>query len=301
MKKVWPLLFVFLLFSPTLSQAHPNSGTSGLAFLKFGVGARPVAMGEAFVGLSDDVNALYWNPGGLRRLEGTEITFMHNRWFQDISYEFFGAGRGFGSHSLGVSLALNTVGDILYYEDRPTTKPLGAFSSHDFFLGLTYARTLQEKLDLGITWRWVYEKIHTNTAKGWAVDLGGIYRFTDWMSLGTTLQNLGPKLKFISQSFPLPTIFRAGIGLSSPHLSPSPLFTFDLVKPRDNGLALHLGAEYTLLDALSLRAGYQTGYEEKSFSTGFGLKYRNYGIDYAWVPYGSDLGNTHRFSFNFGF
>ncbi len=226
---------------------------------------------------------------------------MHNRWFQDINYEYFGVGRSFGSHSLGVNLALNTVGDILYYEDRPTVQPLGTFSSHDFFLGLTYARTLQEGLDLGITWRWVYEKIYTNTAKGWAVDLGGIYRFTDWLSLGATLQNLGPKLKFISQSFPLPTTFRAGISLSSPHLSPSPIFALDLVKPRDNGLALHLGAEYTLLNALSLRAGYQTGYDEKSFSTGFGIKYRNYGIDYAWVPYGSDLGNTHRFSLGISF
>ncbi len=300
MKRVLPLLFVFLLLSPILSQAHPNSGTSGLSFLKFGVGARPVAMGGAFVGLSDGVNSLYWNPGGLMGLKGSAVTFMHNRWFQGITYEFFGAGRNFGSHSLGISLALNTVGDILYYEDRPTAKPLGTFSAHDFSLGLTYARTIQKRLDLGITCRWVYEKIYTNTAKGWAVDLGGIYSFTNWLTFGASLQNLDPKLKFISQPFPLPTTLRAGIGYSPPWL-PLSVFTLDLVKPRDNGLALHLGAEYTLLDALFLRAGHQTGYDEKSFSTGFGIKYRNYGIDYAWVPYGSDLGNTHRFSFNFGF
>ncbi len=301
MKKGLPLLFVFLFFTPILSGAHPNAGTSVLAFLKFGVGARSVAMGEAFVGLSDDVNALYWNPAGLRRLEGAEVTFMHNRWFQDISYEFFGVGRSFDSHSLGVSLALNTVGDILYYEDGPTAEPLGMFSSHDFLLGLTYARTLHQRLDLGITWKWVYEKIYTNTAKGWAVDLGGIYRLTNWLSFGGTFQNLGPKLKFISQSFPLPTTLRAGMSLSLPQLSPSPLFTLDLVKPRDNGLALHLGAEYTLMDALSLRAGYQKGYDEKSLSTGFGIKCWNYRIDYAWVPYGSDLGNTHRISLGISF
>lgn len=300
MKGVLSLLCVLLLFFPNSSRAHTNSGTSSLAFLKFGVGARPVAMGEAFVGLSDDVSTLYWNPAGLRKLEGMEVSFTHNRWFQDVSYQFLGVGRSFASHSLGVSLALNTVGDILYYEDRPTAKPLGTFSSHGFFLGLTYARTAREGLDLGITLRWVYEKIYSHTANGWAIDLGGRYRFTDWMSLGATFQNFGPKLKFISQTFPLPTTLRAGISLSLPQI-PTSLFTLDLVKPRDSGLALHLGAEHTLLGTLSLRGGYQTGYDEKSFSTGFGIKYRNYGIDYAWVPYGSDLGNTHRFSFNLGF
>ena len=294
------LLALLLLSPPLLSQAHPNAGTSGLDFLKFGVGARPVAMGEAFVGLSDGVEALYWNPSGLRRVKGTEVTFMHNKRFQDITYEFFGAGRSFGSYSLGISLALNTVGDILYYEERPTEEPLGTFSSHDFFFGLTYARTIRQGFDLGLTWKWLYEKIYTNTARGWAVDMGGIYGLTDWLNLGMALQHLGPKLKFISQPFPLPTTLRIGLSYLPPWLSPS-VFTLDLVKPRDSGYHLHLGGEYSLLDALSLRAGYQTGYGERSFTTGFGLKYRNYGIDYGWVSYGSDLGDTHRVSLGISF
>jgi len=300
MKKFWPLFFVFFLFTPISSQAHPNSGTSGLSFLKFGVGARPVAMGEAFVGLSDGVNSLYWNPSGLRGMKGSAVTFMHDRWFQGITYEFFGAGGNFGPHSLGVSLALNTTGDILYYGNRPTAEPLGTFSSHDLLLGLTYARTICQRFDLGITWKWVYEKIYTNTAKGWGGDLGGIYRFTNGLSWGATLQNLQPQLKFISQPFPLPTTLRTGLSYAPPWLSFS-VVTLDLVKPRDSGYHLHLGVEYTLLEALALRAGYQTGYDEKRFSTGFGIKYRGYGIDYAWAPYGLDLGKTHRFSFNFKF
>jgi hypothetical protein len=46
---------------------------------------------------------------------------------------------------------------------------------------------------------------------------------------------------------------------------------------------------------LFLRAGYQTGHDEKNFAFGMGVEYRKFRLDYAFVPYQSDLGNAHRF------
>ena len=40
------------------------------------VGARPFSMGGAFVGLADDINAVYWNPAGLAKISAS-FTFMH--------------------------------------------------------------------------------------------------------------------------------------------------------------------------------------------------------------------------------
>ena len=34
-------------------------------FLKVGIGARALAMGDAYVALSEDITAMYWNPGAL--------------------------------------------------------------------------------------------------------------------------------------------------------------------------------------------------------------------------------------------
>ena len=39
-----------------------------------GLGARATGMGGAFIGVADDWTAVYWNPGGLARLKGTEIS-----------------------------------------------------------------------------------------------------------------------------------------------------------------------------------------------------------------------------------
>ena len=41
------------------------------------VGARPMGMGETFVGIADDANTLYWNPAGLPQLQRQELTFMY--------------------------------------------------------------------------------------------------------------------------------------------------------------------------------------------------------------------------------
>jgi len=57
------LTFTFQLSALSLFAAGP--GTTGATFLKLGVGSRPVAMGEAFVAVADDINALFWNPSGL--------------------------------------------------------------------------------------------------------------------------------------------------------------------------------------------------------------------------------------------
>jgi hypothetical protein len=41
------------------------------------VGPRPLSMGEAFVAVADDGNALFWNPAGLARLERIEASFAN--------------------------------------------------------------------------------------------------------------------------------------------------------------------------------------------------------------------------------
>jgi hypothetical protein len=107
-------------------------------------------------------------------------------------------------------------------------------------------------------------------------------------------------MKFEDEKFNLPTLYKIG-GAYSGHenyFKGSFILSLDLVKPRDNDLKIHLGGEYTYKDMFILRSGYQIGYDEKNISLGLGLKIKKYSIDYAFVPFSSDLGNSHRFSIN---
>jgi len=67
-----------------------GEGTSTSSFLKIGIGARPIGMGEAFVAVCDDVSSIYWNPAGLGQIEFKEVSVMQNKWVEGINYQFFG-------------------------------------------------------------------------------------------------------------------------------------------------------------------------------------------------------------------
>lgn len=59
------ILTIFLLCTASVRASAESAGATGAAFLKLGVGARAVAMGEAYAAEANSVESLYWNPAGL--------------------------------------------------------------------------------------------------------------------------------------------------------------------------------------------------------------------------------------------
>src|ERR1700683_5045084 len=70
------------------SVAAANAGTTAADFLQLGAGPRAVAMGEAQVGLADDVYATYWNPAGLAQLRNQEAGFVQTQYLENIQTEY---------------------------------------------------------------------------------------------------------------------------------------------------------------------------------------------------------------------
>src|SRR5690348_10821830 len=64
-----------------------RAGTSSGSFLKIGVGARAVALGESYVAVANDPSTIYWNPAGLASLQRQEVQFSHADWPADVHYE----------------------------------------------------------------------------------------------------------------------------------------------------------------------------------------------------------------------
>jgi len=69
------------------SLGGQRAGTSSATFLRIGVGARAVAMGETFVAVANDPSAIYWNPAGLASLQRRELSISHVQWPADIGYD----------------------------------------------------------------------------------------------------------------------------------------------------------------------------------------------------------------------
>lgn len=293
----------FVFISPSFGFNN-NVGTTGAHFLKIGVDARSIAMGEASIAVIDDVNAIYWNPAGLNGMEGTQLSFTHAEWLQGVNYEYFSCGRNFGS--LGVvafSLAYLSMGDMKLTKEDPLTGAYlegedSSFTATDTALCFGYANSFN-KLLWGINVKMIRQVIEKEKARAFAFDLGAIYFIRDRIAaIGLVVQNIGPKIKFISEGHNLPTNFKFGCGFRL--LNERLILALEVNKPIDNYVSGHIGGDFLLADFFSLRLGYKTTTINElgvlsGLSAGFGFEWQKFGINYAFVPYG-DLGSTHRIS-----
>jgi len=286
---------VFILASVLPAQ---TIGT-GLSFLKLGVGARSIAMGEAFSAVTNDHSASFYNPATLRSAERNEIMLMHKEWIAETSTEYLGATILGDDFHYGFSALSASVNDI---EVRTNPGPaIGTFNSQNFSLGFSAALSIDENLAVGAGGKFLYEKIFVDEASGYAIDLGALYRASDNLSIGASVLNIGSMNKLRSESTKLPTTIRLGGSYGTPlNENFSLLGAADAVKTLgDDNTRIHLGAEVLYNELLAVRGGYQIGYEAKAFSTGFGVYYGIVKFDYAFVPFTGTFSSTHTFSLSF--
>lgn len=291
-----PLAGALLALAPGSGLAA-DPGDTGLAFLKIGVGARAAAMGEAYVAVAQDPSAMYWNPSGIANTPDLEFHASHNEWISDVRYEYVGAVQGMKGHAVGAHVSLLHLGEL---EGRDATGQFTeSFRAYDFSAGVTYGRRVMRSVEMGITGKFLYERIEDFTATGLAADLGMRYRTpVRGLTLAATATNLGPQMKFEEESFTLPAAGRIGAAYRSRALLSGFVLASDLRFPNDGDAKGHVGAELWVHDAIAVRGGAKLNYDEELGTLGFGVKFREYEFDYAFVPFSdtSELGDTHRFS-----
>ncbi len=315
--KKYVLLFplAVLLLWPSLSFGQAKVGTAGAKFLQIGVSARAIGMGEAFLGLSDDASALYYNPGALSLLTQKEIAFTHADYPAGIKYEF--AGFVLPTPSLAGSFGI-AVYD-LHMDDIPVTDysyPRGngqTWTSQDLAVGFSYSAGLTNRFSVGVTAKYIEQLVHTYKASGWGMDLGTYYDtgFRNF-KICMVIANFGPDLKFITDSYPLPTDFRFGTAIDVIE-SPSSRLTaaVQVSHPNDNLEKYNFGMEYWLSDRYSVRIGKKFNYDyyDKSdfgsgwtYGAGIRIPFSSYrlSLDYAYQDLGY-LDSVNRFSFGFRF
>lgn len=308
-KKLLLLLSLCFLFTAPVYSSD-RTGTTGAQFLKIGVGARAVGMGEAFCGVADDINALYWNPAGLSDIGDRQATAMYISWFQSMNYAYLAYGqpiRHWGVFAGGITylssgdIPKTTVDSGGDYVDEGTN-----FSAYDLAFTIGYGRKIKEDISLGGAIKIISEKIESENASAFALDIGGIYKGLKLrdrvLPLALVIQNLGTEVKFGSEGDSLPINIKAGAsyGLEFSRVNSSLTLALDLNYPLDNAFNANFGSELWYKGTVAVRLGYKTATVKdinalSGLSIGGGFRYQKYGIDYAWVPYG-DLGNTHRIS-----
>lgn len=297
------LTFTLMINFTTQAYSGDNPASTGLSFLKLGAGGRAVGLGEAYTAVANDASGTYWNPAGLANLSGTELMFTHNKWLQDITNEFAAFGFRAGKNAFGISFMSNTIGGI-EQRVKASAEPLDVLNAHDIMFGFSYARGFGENISLGSTIKYLYQKIYIESASGLAVDLGLQYKTPlQGLKTGVVFQNFGFMAKLQEESTKLPQTIRLGLAYQLPFqlLNGEFLLATDWMKIIESTSHVHFGLEYNFIKYFALRFGYQTGFEDKGIHGGFGVSFNRYRLDYAYVPFTSDLGNSHRISLGIRF
>lgn len=291
-------------------------GTTGFQFLKIGVGARAVGMGEAFTAMVNDISAVYYNPAGLAVAPQRAAMLTHIEWPADINYEFAAGVLPVASVGvLGAYVGFLSTGDI------KRTVPFqgwtgGYFSANDWVVGLTYSRRLTDKFSFGGSIKYLQENLGDDSANNFAMDLGTLFDIgVQGLKFGMSITNFGPNQTYIRDQFALPINFKLGFVVDVfRNEGAAVVASFDGSHPNDNVEQLAFGAEYSVRQRFFLRGGYRTNVElEKldkveepfeGFAFGAGANFNvstwHAQLDYSYSDYGF-LNNAQRFSLMFKF
>ncbi|MBA7512849.1 hypothetical protein ES705_04858 [subsurface metagenome] len=297
-RRITILICVSLVINP-LSLFGRGPGTSGGSFLKIDAGARPVGMGGVFCGIADDVNAIHYNPAGLIQVKRKEIIVTHNEWVKGIRSESLGYAHPVNEYwILGLTLNYLYISGLVE-RDIYGNESGKTFGGNNGVVTFTLGRKLQDNFAAGANFKIIREAVRDKNDVAYALDIGFLYRLTK-LKLGIAVQNLGTKIKLYGEAFSLPLNFKFGLGYK---LFENIELGLDVNKPIDNEIDIRIGGEYWVVDTIALRAGYKINRDENTgigIAAGLGFRYRNYQIDYSFLPFG-DLSNTHRISLNVRF
>jgi len=250
-------------------------------------------MGDAVVSYNEDASATFYNPAGMFSGSKVNALFMHNEQVLGIRTEFLAARVKLEKFAFGLSLN-NTSIDNVEIREIPG-QPQGTFTAQNFAFGLSVGYKINDNLSLGITGKFLFEKIYIDNASGMAFDFGGVYSQNKF-SVGLAFSNLGSMNELRTEATKLPSAIRGGASylLDFPKINSTLRVGVDGYKVMDGGkMHANAGAELLYKDFLALRVGYQSGYENKNLTTGIGIKYKVFNLDYAFVPYKYSIGSSH--------
>jgi hypothetical protein len=303
---------IFIMVIPLLLTASENGGYAG-SFLRMGVGARAISMGNT--GVAHPVNAYsaFYNPASFGYIEDHRI---------GLSYRFLSLDRRFGYISFSMRVPPGAgfsigwiesgVGNLVSYNSiGEETGDINHSANAVYF---SFGRQFTDRLSAGISLKILFEFINDGTdefdysANGVGFDFGLLYRVTDKLLIGAQVKDINSKLKANTDQIfdrggttidKFPVTYKLGGFYQTPLEWLNAAYDFEW---SNKGLKKHhLGVEAVYSHNLALRMGING----KDLVFGAGLDFKvmrtvSY-LDYAFIPSVIDEGSSHVFSWQIMF
>ncbi len=305
MKKTILIIFTVLLTVSIYPGDKSRKGTTGADQLLVPVGARSISTSGAFVATVDGLESIYYNPAGLDLSKKSEVMFSYMNYIADINMSYLAVGTNLGDFgSVGLSLKSFDIGDIPITTNELPDGTGSTYSPSFLTIGLTYSKTLTDRVSIGTNVKFINETIGNTSANGFAIDAGVQYKFNDNLSIGATINNIGPNMSYsgqdlrvqtgvpntvigapngtyevVAENFQIPSYFQLSLAYQE-HFDEQNKIMLASTFVANNALddVFNFGLEYSYINTLFIRGGYQLVTENSEdsifgFTAGAGVNY----------------------------
>lgn len=317
------------LFTVSLSAfAEDGDGGYAASFLQVPIGARPAAMGGAYISISDDGSAPLYNPAGPANIKKKLFTSSYRVMKLDRTLVYASiliptkgnsiVGINWLYAGYGSVEARNSLGQLLGHEV--------SFRTHDF--GVLFAKRFEDLISAGMKINYYHAEFTEINSGSIGIDLG-IMLYLDQLfdrerredlavkniQIGATAKNLGSNFIWNNgdymaryrginvasseQEDDIPPEF--GLGASAKFFSQRLTLAADILKDTKAGARFHAGAEFVHNKQMAVRGGLADGRITAGAGYLFKLGKQALAIDYAFSTDKAGEGEEHIFSFDLVF
>jgi len=215
-------LGILIGFSNRVLAQNPTTGaerttktiTTAVPFLMVAPDSRSGGMGEAGVAVTDDANAMHWNPAALAFLDKRMgFSMSYSPWLRALGIPdinlmylsgYFNTG---GKGVIGASLRYFSLGEIQFTDNLG--QPTGSGKPNEFALDLAYALPLTGDLAGSISLRYIHSELASNNN----VPVGDAKPVNS--AAGDIAFSYKKDFKMNGGSGPIPVRFSSGINISN--------------------------------------------------------------------------------------
>lgn len=318
MLKTAVILSIFTALSVISTGIYAQDEIPAFDFLRIDPGARGSSLGGAFDAYTNDPNALFYNPASVSTTDSRQVSAGFGKYLLDINFGTLAYVQKFKDKGwLGFGVKYFNYGKFDYADENGNLTG-GSFGSSDLMFSAVYSNLIYDKINYGITVKYIYSSIATYKSSALAFDMGLLYLLPQsGVTFSLTLNNLGSQLtSYIDTKEKLPLDLRVGFSKKLEHTPLNVSVTFAKLNEKTDKLldrirAFSIGGEFTFGENVVARLGYNNEHRQDmklgttlglaGFSAGFGLKFAGkYAVDYAFNSDGK-IGSMHRFNIGYAF
>jgi hypothetical protein len=313
------LVFFALFFAlPVFMNAYAQSEIPAFDFLRVETGAKASSLAGAFDTYTDDPNAMFYNPASLSTITNNKVSAGFGKYLLDMNFGTLAYAQKYKDIGwFGIGVKYFDYGSFDRADETGT--PTGeTFNANDLMISVGYGNFIYERINYGITVKYIYSGIAEYKSSAVAMDFGMQYHMpASQLSLSFGVLNLGAQLSsYIDTKEKLPMDVRVGISKRLEHTPVRLNVTFSKLNESREKLVQHfkafsIGAEFIFSDYVSARLGYDnesrqdmklgTSLGISGFSTGLGMRLaEKYVFDYSLNSLGK-VGSTHRVNLGYIF